>query len=293
MASIIAMAYVSWAPDIHIGADSARHIEEIRRLATAAVASFTSESQRAFAELQMLYGVHVFARAKVIPDLALSRGAEAYERARAIGDRQLEFLAAGGDRAHAPRASATSTRRTSGSTAPRDRVPRAPPRAGAAARALARPALRGAGRGRTGCAATSSRRCGWRSTRAGRRTDARPGRSWLSRPRPWAARAVTRSCSTLAERTAAGRESAAPAVAGSRALGGEGRRGARDGRACRARSRTAPSRRLDPRSAALEEAHARRPGPRRPHARGRPRSRRRARTRSAPGTSATSACRRR
>jgi DNA-binding CsgD family transcriptional regulator len=95
MASIIAMAYLSWAPDIHIGADSARHIEEIRRLATQ-LASFTSESQRAFAEVQMLYGVHVFARAKVIPDLALSRGAEAYERARSIGDRQLEFLAAGG-----------------------------------------------------------------------------------------------------------------------------------------------------------------------------------------------------
>jgi DNA-binding CsgD family transcriptional regulator len=95
MASIIAMAYLSWAPDIHIGADSARHIEEIRRLATQ-LASFTSESQRAFAEVQMLYGVHVFARAKVIPDLALSRGAEAYERARALGDRLLEFLAAGG-----------------------------------------------------------------------------------------------------------------------------------------------------------------------------------------------------
>ena len=95
MATIIAMAYLSWAPDIHIGADSARHIEEIRRLASQ-LASFTSESQRAFAEVQMLYGVHVFARAKVIPDLALSRGAEAYERARAIGDRQLEFLAAGG-----------------------------------------------------------------------------------------------------------------------------------------------------------------------------------------------------
>jgi DNA-binding NarL/FixJ family response regulator len=95
MASIIAMAYVSWAPDIHIGADSARHIEEIRRLATQR-SSFTSESQRAFAELQMLYGVHVFARAKGIPDLALSRGAEAHEQARAIGDRQLEFLAAGG-----------------------------------------------------------------------------------------------------------------------------------------------------------------------------------------------------
>jgi DNA-binding CsgD family transcriptional regulator len=95
MASIIAMAYLSWAPDIHIGSDSARHIEEIRRLATQ-LSSFTSESQRAFAEVQMLYGVHVFARAKVIPDLALSRGAEAYERARSIGDRQLEFLSAGG-----------------------------------------------------------------------------------------------------------------------------------------------------------------------------------------------------
>ena len=95
MASIIAMAYLSWAPDIHIGSDSARHIEEIRRLATQ-LSSFTSESQRAFAEVQMLYGVHVFARAKVIPDLALSRGAEAYERAGALGDRQLEFLSAGG-----------------------------------------------------------------------------------------------------------------------------------------------------------------------------------------------------
>lgn len=95
MASIIAMAYLSWAPDIHMGSDPARHIEEIRRLATQ-LSSFTSESQRAFAEVQMLYGVHVFARAKVIPDLALSRGAEAYERAGTIGDRQLEFLAAGG-----------------------------------------------------------------------------------------------------------------------------------------------------------------------------------------------------
>ena len=95
MASIIAMAYLTWAPDIHVGSDSARHIEEIRRLATQ-LSSFSSESQRAFAEVQMLYGVHVFARAKVIPDLALSRGADAYDRARTIGDRQLEFLAAGG-----------------------------------------------------------------------------------------------------------------------------------------------------------------------------------------------------
>jgi DNA-binding CsgD family transcriptional regulator len=40
--------------------------------------------------------VHVFARAKVIPDLAVSRGEEAYWAAKTIGDRSLEFLAAGG-----------------------------------------------------------------------------------------------------------------------------------------------------------------------------------------------------
>jgi DNA-binding NarL/FixJ family response regulator len=95
MASIIALAYLSWAPDIHLGSSSARHIEEIRRLTSKAKA-FTNESERAAFEGQMLYGVHVFARAKVIPDLALSRGEQAYAHAREMGDRSLEFLAAGG-----------------------------------------------------------------------------------------------------------------------------------------------------------------------------------------------------
>jgi AAA ATPase-like protein/regulatory LuxR family protein len=95
MASIIALAYLSWAPDIHLGSSSARHIEEIRRLTSKAKA-FTNESERAMFEAQMLYGVHVFARAKVIPDLALSRGEQAYAHAREMGDRSLEFLAAGG-----------------------------------------------------------------------------------------------------------------------------------------------------------------------------------------------------
>jgi DNA-binding CsgD family transcriptional regulator len=95
MASIIAMAYLSWAPDIHLGSSSARHIEEIRRL-TARMKAFTNESERAAFDAQMLYGVHVFSRAKVIPDLAISRGEEAYAHAREIGDRELEFLAAGG-----------------------------------------------------------------------------------------------------------------------------------------------------------------------------------------------------
>ena len=84
MASIIAMGYLNWAPDIHLGSGAARHIEEIRRLTSKAKA-FTNESERAAFEAQMLYGVHVFARAKVIPDLALSRGEQAHAHAREIG----------------------------------------------------------------------------------------------------------------------------------------------------------------------------------------------------------------
>ncbi|HEX9122659.1 MAG TPA: AAA family ATPase [Actinomycetota bacterium] len=95
MSTIIAMAYLHWAPDIHLGSGAARHIEEIRRLASR-MQSMAKESERALAEAQMVYGVHVFARAKGIPDLAVSRGEEAYRLAQAIGDRALEFLAAGG-----------------------------------------------------------------------------------------------------------------------------------------------------------------------------------------------------
>jgi DNA-binding CsgD family transcriptional regulator/tetratricopeptide (TPR) repeat protein len=95
MSAIIAMGFLNWAPDIHLGSNSARHIEEIRRLMSR-MKAFTNESERAAFEAQMLYGVHVFARAKVIPDLAVSRGELAYAKAREIGDRALEFLAAGG-----------------------------------------------------------------------------------------------------------------------------------------------------------------------------------------------------
>lgn len=95
MSSIIAMAYSNWAPDIHLGVGAGRHIEELRRLASR-MDSFTKESERFAAEVQMLYGAHVFARAKVVPDLALSRGEETYRQARVMGDRALEFMAAGG-----------------------------------------------------------------------------------------------------------------------------------------------------------------------------------------------------
>lgn len=95
MSAIIALAYSSWGPDIHFGSGAGRHIEEIRRLATR-WDRMTKESERSLAEAQMLYGAHVFSRAKVVPDLALSRGEEAYRQARTMGDRSLEFLAAGG-----------------------------------------------------------------------------------------------------------------------------------------------------------------------------------------------------
>ena len=95
MSTIIAMGFLSWGPDIHLGSSAARHIEAIRGLVSR-MATFTTESARAAFEAQMLYGVHVFARAKVIPDLAVSRGQLAYEKARDLGDRALEFLAAGG-----------------------------------------------------------------------------------------------------------------------------------------------------------------------------------------------------
>ena len=95
MSTIISLAYLNWGADIHFGANAAKHIEEIRRL-TSRQKAFTNESERAAFEAQMLYGSHVFGRAKVIPDLALAKGREAHRYAREIGDPNLELLAAGG-----------------------------------------------------------------------------------------------------------------------------------------------------------------------------------------------------
>ncbi|MBW3588547.1 MAG: AAA family ATPase [Actinobacteria bacterium] len=95
MSAIIAMAYFSWGPDIHFGSSAGRHIEEIRRLSSR-LDAMTKESERSLAEAQMLYGAHVFSRAKIVPDLAISRGEAAYRQARLIGDRMIEFMSAGG-----------------------------------------------------------------------------------------------------------------------------------------------------------------------------------------------------
>ena len=94
MASILSLAHLNWGPDIHLQG-SARRIEEIRRL-SARLKSLSKESERALADVQMSYGAHVYARAKVIPDLALSRGEEAHQKARVLGERGVEFTAAGG-----------------------------------------------------------------------------------------------------------------------------------------------------------------------------------------------------
>jgi len=94
MSTVIAMAYVAYAPAIHL-TSSARHLEEIRRV-TSRRNELVTESERATQELQMLYGIHVFSRAKVVPDLALSRAEDAYREARIQGRQSIEFLAAGG-----------------------------------------------------------------------------------------------------------------------------------------------------------------------------------------------------
>jgi DNA-binding CsgD family transcriptional regulator len=94
MSSIIALGYVSFALDIHLFG-AARRIEEIKRLSQQ-LHLLSRESERESAEVQMLYGVHVFARAKVVPDLALSRGEEGFHQARVLGDRSLEFALASG-----------------------------------------------------------------------------------------------------------------------------------------------------------------------------------------------------
>ena len=94
MSTIILMAYINYAPTIHLSS-SARHLEEIRRV-IARQSDLVTESERTRQELHLLVGVHVYARAKVVPDLALSRGEDAHRAARVAGDHAVEFSAAGG-----------------------------------------------------------------------------------------------------------------------------------------------------------------------------------------------------
>ncbi len=94
MSTVIAMAYAQYGTVMHF-TSSARHLEEIRRV-TSRLSELVTESERSRLDLQMLFGVHVWSRAKVVPDSALSRGEEAHRAAKLQGDRAIEFLAAGG-----------------------------------------------------------------------------------------------------------------------------------------------------------------------------------------------------
>ncbi|HEX5148969.1 MAG TPA: AAA family ATPase, partial [Candidatus Limnocylindrales bacterium] len=94
MSTVIAMAYAQYGTVMHF-TSSARHLEEIRRV-TSRLSELVTESERSRLDLQMLFGVQVWSRAKVVPDAALSRGEEAHRAAKLQGDRAIEFLAAGG-----------------------------------------------------------------------------------------------------------------------------------------------------------------------------------------------------
>jgi DNA-binding NarL/FixJ family response regulator/tetratricopeptide (TPR) repeat protein len=94
MSTVIAMAYANYGVVIHL-TNSARHLEEIRRV-TSRLSELVTESERERLDLQMLFGTQVYAQAKAVPDLALSRGEEAHRAAKLLGDRGIEFLAAGG-----------------------------------------------------------------------------------------------------------------------------------------------------------------------------------------------------
>lgn len=93
MSCLITLAYAHLTDFTRRG--EAGRLEQIRRLRTN-LKRMTTESERAIDEAHMLYSIHTFARSHLILDLAFDRGREGYEAARAIGDRWLEFLCAGG-----------------------------------------------------------------------------------------------------------------------------------------------------------------------------------------------------
>lgn len=93
MSALISMAYSHVADPTAHGMTG--RIEHVRALQNSRKGQVT-ESQRATENALMLYSIHTYARVNIQPDMALERGKEAFEAARAIGDRWLEALSAGG-----------------------------------------------------------------------------------------------------------------------------------------------------------------------------------------------------
>ena len=94
MSSLIALAYANILEETRYG--HAGRIEQIRLLRRN-LKRLTSESERAESDAYMLFSIQVYARSHGPLDLALLRGAEAYDAARALGNRSLELYAAGGE----------------------------------------------------------------------------------------------------------------------------------------------------------------------------------------------------
>jgi class 3 adenylate cyclase/tetratricopeptide (TPR) repeat protein len=93
MSALISLAYSHITdPTAH---GMAGRIEHIRTLHNSRKGQVT-DSQRAKEDALMLFSIHTYARLSVQPDLALQRGQEGFEKARALGDTWLEALIAGG-----------------------------------------------------------------------------------------------------------------------------------------------------------------------------------------------------
>ncbi|HEY7703981.1 MAG TPA: AAA family ATPase [Acidimicrobiia bacterium] len=93
MSALISMAYAHVADPTAQG--MAGRMEHIRALHHSRKGEVT-ESQMATDDALMLYSIHSYARLNLQPGLAIERGREAFDAARALGDRWLEALAAGG-----------------------------------------------------------------------------------------------------------------------------------------------------------------------------------------------------
>ena len=93
MSALITMAYAYVADPTAQG--MAGRIEHMRALQNSRKGEVT-HSQAAIDDAKGLYSIHTYARLNYQPGLALQRGREAFDAARAIGDRWLEALAAGG-----------------------------------------------------------------------------------------------------------------------------------------------------------------------------------------------------
>ncbi|HET9258854.1 MAG TPA: AAA family ATPase [Acidimicrobiia bacterium] len=93
MSALITLAYAHVADPSAQG--MAGRIEHVRALHHSRKGEIT-DSQSAIDDAHMLYGIHTYARLNLQPGLALERGREAFDAARALGDRWLEALSAGG-----------------------------------------------------------------------------------------------------------------------------------------------------------------------------------------------------